>query len=161
MGRLAAIDRGVSVFCAPSLSAVDQNHSMQTFSTWIQWQWKRPKYSGLQNCPNVCMFVKDLIIVSQWMDHFPKFFFSFKTTLSSLLIHFYIMWFESKLIILWIKQYFSSLGQFCNPSILNYLVLGMSSICLDNCCYPSWHAFYKSLTYLWRYFIPLLGHSLP
>ena len=37
----------------------------------------------------------------------------------------------------------------------------MTSICLDNCYHPSWHAFYKVLTYLWRYFIPLLGHSLP
>ena len=29
-------------------------------------------YSGFQNCPNVCMFAKDLGIVAQWMDNFLK-----------------------------------------------------------------------------------------
>ena len=37
----------------------------------------------------------------------------------------------------------------------------MSTFCLNNCCNSPWHAFYKSLAYLWRYFIPLLSHSLP
>src|SRR5260370_24471659 len=37
----------------------------------------------------------------------------------------------------------------------------MSTFCLNNCCNSPWHAFYKSLAYLWRYFITLLSHSLP
>src|SRR6267154_1353079 len=41
------------------------------------------------------------------------------------------------------------------------LVLGMTSICLDNCLYAPGHTFYKTLAYFWWNSIPLINQSIP
>jgi hypothetical protein len=54
-----------------------------------------------------------------------------KTILSWLSITIKIMWFGSKLIMLWIKQYFSSLGQFWNPLLFHtFFTLDVKIECL-------------------------------